>query len=300
MDVSVIIVNYNTKDLLKDCLNSIYSQTKDLNFEVIVSDNGSVDGSNEMVEKEFPQVVLIKNNANLGFGAANNRGLKVARGKYIFYLNSDTILLNNAIKIFFDFWESSQDKNIGALGAILYDKNMKVIHSGGEYPSYNFVLKNLIKIILGESLFGRFLKKIKNKNGKKTEIYESGLYNGYITGADLFLVNNEFAKFDENYFMYFEETDLQYNGVYKRNLNCFLLDEPKIIHLWGGSSGGNNQQSRFVKKSDSYNWQSAIKYLRKNCKSSNYKINLIKIIVIFVYVLHYKQCKIYIKALREC
>ena len=97
MDVSIIIVNYNTRDLLKDCLISIYKHTTEIDFEVIVSDNGSVDGSIEMLKQEFSQVVLIENNANLGFGTANNRGLAVARGKYIFYLNSDTILLNNAV-----------------------------------------------------------------------------------------------------------------------------------------------------------------------------------------------------------
>ena len=75
MDVSVIIVNFNTKELTGNCLRSVFEQTKDIDFEVIVSDNGSTDGSVEMIKTEFPQVVLIENNANLGFGAANNRGL---------------------------------------------------------------------------------------------------------------------------------------------------------------------------------------------------------------------------------
>lgn len=111
MDVSVIIVNYNTLDLTRNCLKSIYEQTKDINFEVIVSDNGSVDGSIEMIRQDFPQVVLIENNANLGFGAANNRGLKIARGKYILYLNSDTLLQNNVVKIFYDYWETYENKS---------------------------------------------------------------------------------------------------------------------------------------------------------------------------------------------
>ena len=97
MDVSIIIVNYNTCELTRNCLKSVFEQTKNIDFEVIVSDNGSKDGSVEMIKKEFPYVILIENNANLGFGAANNRGLKIAKGKYIFYLNCDTILLNNAV-----------------------------------------------------------------------------------------------------------------------------------------------------------------------------------------------------------
>ena len=116
-DVSIIIVNYNTMDLTRNCLKSVFEQTKDISFEVIVSDNGSNDGSIEMIKSEFPQVVLIENNANLGFGAANNRGLKMTKGKYIFYLNSDTVLLNNAVKNFFDYWENSPEKEkIGAFG----------------------------------------------------------------------------------------------------------------------------------------------------------------------------------------
>ena len=88
MDVSIIIVNYNTRELLRDCLISIYKHTTEINFEVIVSDNGSVDGSIEMLKQDFPQVVLIENNANLGFGRANNRGLAIAKGKCIVYRDS--------------------------------------------------------------------------------------------------------------------------------------------------------------------------------------------------------------------
>ena len=122
MDVSIIIVNYNTCEITKNCLTSIYEKTKEINFEIIVSDNGSKDGSIEMIRTEFPEVSLIENNANLGFGTANNRALAVAKGKYVFYLNSDTILLNNAVKIFFDHWENAVDKDtIGALGANLLD-----------------------------------------------------------------------------------------------------------------------------------------------------------------------------------
>ena len=100
LDVSVRIVNYNTKDVIHNCLKSIYEHTKEITFEVIVSDNGSNDGSIEMIKLYFPQVVLIENNSNLGFGAANNRGFSLAKGKYIFYLNSDTMLNNNTVKFF--------------------------------------------------------------------------------------------------------------------------------------------------------------------------------------------------------
>src|SRR5574344_672424 len=146
LDVSIIIVNYNTKQLLDDCIASIYSMTKELSFEIIVSDNGSKDGSLSMLESKFPKVIRIANNANLGFGAANNRALGNARGKYIFYLNSDTILLNNAIKYFFDYFESyGKQLEIGALGANLLDKEGLIIHSFGRFPLGKNEAKNCLK-----------------------------------------------------------------------------------------------------------------------------------------------------------
>ena len=83
IDVSVIIVNYNTKELLKNCINSIYEKTENVSIEIIVSDNGSIDGSIEMLKDTFPDVILIENNENLGFGKANNIGAKNAHGKYL-------------------------------------------------------------------------------------------------------------------------------------------------------------------------------------------------------------------------
>lgn len=97
-DVSIIIVNWNTRDILQDCLKSIYEQTRDIDFEVIVIDNASSDGSAEMVKAEFPPVILIENTKNRGFAAANNQGVKIARGRYVLLLNSDTVVFDGASK----------------------------------------------------------------------------------------------------------------------------------------------------------------------------------------------------------
>ena len=288
MDVTIIIVNYNTKELLKECLQSVYKETQGIAFEVIVSDNGSLDGSVEMIKQDFPQVILIENNANLGFGAANNRALAIAKGKYIFYLNSDTILLNNAVKIFFDVWEKSEDKNsLGALGCILQNENGQVIHSGAPFPTYKFILKILIKMGFYESCLKQLIKRFHKPH---VDTYLSGKYDGYVTGADLFLLNNDFAKYDERFFMYFEETDLQYNNFYKRNLTIMLLDEPKIIHLVGGSSQEKNI-TKFAKQTNFYNWISAIKYLRKNKLASSFQIGFLKIVLEIIYLFHFSKCK---------
>ena len=225
-DVSIIIVNYNTKDLLKNCIFSIMEQTKEISYEIIVSDNGSVDGSIEMLQREFPQVILLQNNANLGFGKANNLAAKIAEGKYIFYLNSDTILLSNAVKQFFDFWENTDEENLGVLGAQLLNAKHQPVQSWGKYPTSLGVLKALLHMYLAPQL----------KKNVTTEKIEASVKNpmiihGFITGADMFLKNNEDALFDERYFMYSEETDLEYNNFYQKGKKIVFLPEQMYTKL---------------------------------------------------------------------
>ncbi len=238
MDVSIIIVNYNTKDLLFNCLSSIYKNTKDIVFEVIVSDNCSKDGSIEMIRDFFPQVILIENKENLGFGAANNRGLNIANGKYIFYLNSDTILLNNAVKLFFDYWENSYDKNnLGALGCLLLDEEGNPNHFGDSFPIFEHDLSELIHSIYGFSKHVInhivFRKPLPLYTPSTIEKYKGDI--DYIIGADLFLKNDKHAYFDEDFFMYCEETYLQYL-LAKNNKKRIIIEGPEIIHLEGKSS----------------------------------------------------------------
>jgi hypothetical protein len=260
MDVSIIIVNYNTCDITRNCLKSIFEQTKDINFEVIVSDNGSKDGSVEMIKEEFPQVVLIENNANLGFGAANNRGLKIAKGKYIFYLNSDTILLNNAIKIFYDYWENSQEKDkIGALGGNLLNEKKEFMHSYGIFPNF---LKEVVLVASRLILtFFLWLFRLKRKAKTQSEIHKYIGDVDYLTGADLFMRNNQFAFFDERFFLYYEETYLQ-KQLKMAGLRRILIDGPEIIHLEGQCNYRKNDYTinRYLSFADIQNELSRIKY----------------------------------------
>ena len=116
-DVSIIIVNYNTLHVLQPCIDSIVENTRDINYEIIVVDNGSIDGSVEALTND-QRITFIPTGENLGFGRANNRGLERAIGRYIFFLNSDTLLKNNAIKMLFDF-AGQYPSQLGALGCIL-------------------------------------------------------------------------------------------------------------------------------------------------------------------------------------
>lgn len=265
VNVSIIIVSFNTLVLTRQCLKSIYEQTNDISFEVIISDNGSNDGSVEMIKKEFPQVILIENNANLGFGKANNIGLKKAKGRFIFYLNSDTILLNNSVKIFYDFWQTHSD--VCALGCVLQDNNGVVIHSGGSFPTYKVMCKyyckrmilNYAKAIAKFFHVAKILKNLKYKNGRKAENISYGEID-YVTGADLFLKNDENAYFDEEFFLYYEETDLQMRLKKATGKKCFLLDEPKIIHM----TYKDNPNMIIESKGQIFNQVSAIKYAKKH------------------------------------
>src|SRR5437868_5034677 len=96
VSLSIIIVNWNTRDITRDCLRSIGEHVSGMAYEVIVVDNASSDGSAAMIRAEFPEVRLLANDANLGFGRANNQAMRVARGKFFFLLNSDTLIFDDA------------------------------------------------------------------------------------------------------------------------------------------------------------------------------------------------------------
>lgn len=154
MDVSIIIVNYNTKQLLSDCLSSIKEKTFGIEYEVIVVDNDSTDGSQEMLRQDFQWVRLVESGENLGFGKANNLGMSVANGKYFFLLNSDTLLINNAVKHFFDYAESNSD--FGALGAILFGSDNKPCHSYGSFITplreLRFVIAKYLRFVSSSAM----------------------------------------------------------------------------------------------------------------------------------------------------
>jgi len=119
--LSIIIVNYNAKELLKNCLKSIFQKMKDIDFEVWIIDNASSDGSLEMIKKEFPKVKIIANKENLGFARANNQAIKKAKSKYIFLLNPDTILLEENFKELIQFVEKHPEA--GACGPLVLNKD---------------------------------------------------------------------------------------------------------------------------------------------------------------------------------
>jgi len=237
MDVSIIIVNYNTIKLIEDCIQSIYETTTEIDYEIIVVDNASVDGSQKKIKTKFKNIKLIELNKNIGFGCANNEGIKMASGKKIFFLNPDTILLNNTVKILSEFLDQNSD--IGACGGNLYTKDLKPNFSYMPFfptllPELNLLTGNLIyKFFVGKNY--QF-----NYTGKPIEV-------AYITGADMMITRECLSvtgTFDPDFFMYYEETELSLR-IKKSGYKIYSVPDAKIIHFEGGSFSYSEDSQRF-------------------------------------------------------
>lgn len=250
MDVSIIIVNYNTRQLTCECIDSIFEKTRDICFEVILVDNASVDGSEEFFKKD-KRIKYIYNTENIGFGRANNIGMNAAQGKYLFLLNSDTLLCNNALKFLFDFAENTSIK-IGCIGGILLDRDGNATNSFGDFPS----IKNETRYLIN-----RIKAKLFNFDKGTVDVYRNVREKGYsfvdfVVGADMFIprqVIEHVGGFCPDFFMYYEETDWQMRMA-TSDFQRLLISGPHIIHLEGRSfdkSGLTHQ--KFAKAQRSMN-----------------------------------------------
>ncbi len=239
INVSIIIVNYNTSLLTLNCIDSIKENVKKVSYEIIVVDNDSQKDNAITLLKNNKDIKYIQSKHNLGFGRANNLGLQYATGMYILFLNSDTILKNDAVSIMYSFAQSYPHK-LGGLGCVLEDKKGNTIHSAGNLPRmhddwYNYVTTPLKKAI------GLYKK---SKEG--TGLNEKAV--GYVTGADLMVkrsVLEECGAFNPSFFMYFEETEMQCRFARKGYKNL-LITGPRIVHLEGESSS-ESKSSKFIK-----------------------------------------------------
>ncbi|HSX18575.1 MAG TPA: glycosyltransferase, partial [Candidatus Saccharimonadales bacterium] len=132
MDVSFIIVNWNTKKLTEQAIASLYKYAKGITFEVIVVDNGSTDGSQRIVKNKFPKVNLIENKDNLGFATANNQGIKIAKGEFVFLFNSDAYLVDESIKNLVK--RAREIPNLGAIAPKILKPDRSIQQSAGFQP----------------------------------------------------------------------------------------------------------------------------------------------------------------------
>ena len=200
IQVSIIIVNYNGGGVILDCLASIFQHLTTPRFEVIVVDNDSRDLSPDLIEQKFPQVILLRQPDNLGFGTANNVGARQAQGRYLFLLNSDTLVQQNILPILIQKLESAPD--IGVVGPRLLN------------PDGSFQLSTAYEIGLwGEWKTLQEVRKYRQPANRPTlaQQYGADMFVDIIVGAAMLMRRSHFFDldgFDETFFMYFEESDL--------------------------------------------------------------------------------------------
>ena len=237
MDVSIIIVNYNTTKLIEDCIQSIYEKTTKIDFEIIVVDNNSVDDSLEKLKSKFKNIKLIELNENIGFGCANNEGIKMTTGRNILFLNPDTILLNNTIRILSEFLD--QNSEVGACGGNLYTKDLKPNFS---YMPFFPTLLPELNLLTGNLIYLFFVGKNYQFNYSEKPIEVA-----YITGADMMISQKCLSvagSFDPDFFLYYEETELSLR-IKKSGYKIYSVPTAKIIHFEGGSFSYSEDSQRF-------------------------------------------------------
>lgn len=221
MRLSIIIVNYKTPELTLRCINSILDSILSCPIEIIVVDNYSEDNSEKTITSQFPNIIWINNIQNEGFGRANNIGAKKAKGKFLLFLNSDMLLLNNTISNTLDYIE--KNSSIGVLGCKLLNEDMTLQKSTYFYVGdYMGILQN--------NLLVDYFYKTKPKKIKA------------VMGAFMIIPKEVFDSvngFDPDFFMYAEELDLC-SRIESENYKIVYYDKITAIHKHGGSSNGSD------------------------------------------------------------
>lgn len=226
MDCSVIIVSWNAREYLRRCLQSIRIHTSDILYEVIVIDNGSHDGTPEMVRTEFPWVQLLPNSVNTGFARANNRGAEIATGKNFCFLNDDTELQENSLQMLVH--RVQEDPSIGVLGCHLLYGDGRHQDSVRRFPTIADQWRILLKL---HHLFPKSsaIKKYLacDMDYQKEQDVEQVMGACMVMRRDVFFAEQ---GFDERFFLWFEEVDLQYRIWQKQKLRIVYTPITSIIH----------------------------------------------------------------------
>ncbi len=296
-DISIIIVNWNTRDLLINCIVSVYNTIKNLSLEIWVADNGSIDGSVETIRKKFPDVMIIENKKNLGFAKASNHALRQMNGLYGVLLNTDTILTEGAIETMVEFMARSPD--VAVCGGQLLNADGSKQNSIANIPS-------LATELLNKSLLRRiFPRKYPGKELKLVTPIEVES----IIGACMVVrkeAMDDVGLMDEAFFFFLEETDWCLK-MRKKGWKVFHHPDAKIYHLQGQSAGKVNIKARIEY------WSSRYIFFEKNYGSTAlttlkaglilklminlFLVSLLNIFNLFVNKKAKKKFRLYIKLL---
>lgn len=244
VDISIIIVNYKVKKELLSCIESIYRTGRGLNFEIIVVDNDEVKTLKDPLHKKFPKVIYIPSKENVGWGHGINIGAKYARGKYLYLLNPDTILLPDALQIVYEYAISSA--KLGVVASRLVDFHKKPYHPLGSkiltplraIASYTF-LENIFPFSrLARDFFAE------EKKGDVTSIEIAPLTASLVKKT----IFTSLGGFDKNFFLYFEEYDFG-KRVKDKNYISIICDRSLVMHAVGASTKKRLDSNQFFRRS---------------------------------------------------
>jgi hypothetical protein len=272
-DVSIIILNWNTRGQLVKCLDAISQTAGDLDTEILVVDNASSDGSPMMVRQQFPHVNLIANHENVGFARGNNQALVASHGRYVLLVNSDAFVMPGAIQALIDL--ADLQPQAGMVGAQLINADGSFQTSHTPFP--NLWRELLILSGLGRLIYGRWYPSCGPEEDKGPQVVD------YVEGACLLVRRKAFEEvggLDEAYFMYAEEVDWCY-AMRAKGWQVWYQPTAKVTHLGGGSS----RNRPFQREADLY--RSRVRFFRKHygnraaelLKLQIYTLTAIKIII---------------------
>lgn len=262
MDLSIIIVSWNVKNLLRENLNALYKSEGDFNYEVFLVDNASQDSTNEMIMSEFPRIRLITNDKNLGFSRANNQAIKYAQGKYILLLNPDMKVFPDTLNNMIGWMDNHKEAWVA--GCNLIDESGQTVRHVRRFPDVWDQLAIVLKI---PHLFPKILSKYLNVNFDYTKPAEVDTIRG-----SFFMIRSEAIEevgyLDERYFVWFEEVDYCQRVVraggqvwYTPAAECIDLvgQSFKLIKRRSGQKYFRDSQLKYFKK-----WQPAWQYRALN------------------------------------
>lgn len=230
MDISIIIVNYQSWEPLRECLESILCSETNLLHETIIIDNFSNDDQLDSFKQKFSNFIFISNNSNTGFSSACNQGAKIATGNHFLFLNPDTIILPNTLDVFYEIYKNNPE--IGILSCLQINKKNNLFSQRKIFPSHihGFGISRFFYKIF-------FKRKIKNKFATKNDLF----YPDWVTGAVLFISNYWFEKthgWNEDYWLYFEDVDIC-KRITQNNIKVAVTNKTTVQHRHGGSSRNN-------------------------------------------------------------
>ena len=235
--LSIIILNYNTVGVTRDCLKSVEKNRGEVELEAVVSDNGSTDGSIEMIRNEFPWVKLIENKANLGFAKGNNRARRVATGKYILFLNTDTIVKKGTLKETVSYMEEHPEAGALSCRLVLADGTLdKDARRGFPTPWVSLThFSGLDRLFPNSRLFAKYwYGGVGEENIQEVDVIQ-GAY--FLSRKKLL---DKVGWFDEDYFLDGEDIDLCWK-ITKAGYKIIYYPKAEIIHLKGATKGKNKK-----------------------------------------------------------